>query len=147
MGLIEAVGDGPVALDTAPFVYFIEEHSRFCAIVAPLFEAIDRGELPAVTTGITLLETLVVPLRRNDRELAVRYEALLTQSRGLRMIDLDRELLRAAAEIRAATGAKSPDALQLAGAVTFGCTAMLTNDRRFPKTPELQVLELSDFVS
>lgn len=145
MGLIEAVGEGPVALDTATFVYFIEDHPRYGPAVEPLFRAVDRGEVPAVTTGVTLLETLVAPLRRNQRALAERYETLLTRSRGLRMIDLDGALLRTAAEIRAATGARTPDALQLAGAVAAGCTRFVTNDRRVPALPGLEVLQLADF--
>lgn len=145
MGLIEAVGAGPVAVDTAPFVYFIEEHPRFGPAVEPLFTAIADGELQAVTTGVTLLETLVVPLRRNDRRLAARYEALLTRSRGLELIDLDRPLLRAAAEVRAATGIRSPDALQIAGALRARCTALVTNDRRLPANLGLEIVQLADF--
>lgn len=144
MGIVAAVGSGPVALDTAPFIYFIEEHPRFAATVEPLFRAIDRRELRAVTTGVTLLETLVVPLRRNDRTLAARYEAFLTRSRGVEMIDLDRRLLRLAAELRAATGAKLPDALQLAGALAAGCTALVTNDRRLTRIGGLAIIELAD---
>ncbi len=145
MGLIEAVGTGPVALDTAPFVYFIEEHPRYGPVLEPLFQAIAGGRLRAVTTGITLLEALVLPVRRNDRVLAARYEAALTGSAGLRFIELDRALLRAAAEIRAATSAKVPDALQIAGALRGGCTALLTNDRRLPGSPGLKVLRVEDF--
>lgn len=146
MGLTNILGAGPVALDTAPFIYFMEEHPRFGAVVGSLFEAIDRGQIEAVTTGVTLLETLIVPLRRNDHALAARYEALLTGSRRLRLVDLDRPLLRAAAEIRAATGVKSPDALQMAGALHAGCTALVTNDRRLPPIPGLEVVQLEDFV-
>jgi predicted nucleic acid-binding protein len=106
LGLIEAVGAGPVALDTAPFIYFIEEHPQYAPVVKPLFEAIDDGAVEAVTTGITLIEALVVPLRLNDRELADRYEDLLTGSRGLRLLDLDERssepLLRSARQAASA---------------------------------------------
>lgn len=146
MGLIEAVGAGPVALDTAPFVYFIEDHPRYGPAVEPLFSAIDREEIEAVTTGVTLVETLVVPLRQKQQELAARYRALLTRSRGLRMVDLSRSILRTAAEIRAATGARTPDALQLAGALAAGCTALVTNDRRLPTLPGLEILQIDDLL-
>ncbi|HEX2163849.1 MAG TPA: PIN domain-containing protein [Thermoanaerobaculia bacterium] len=85
----------------------------------------------------------MAPLRRNQRAPAERCETSL--SRGLRMIDLDGALLRTAAEIRAATGARTPDALQLAGAVAAGCTRFVTNDRRVPTLPGLEVLQLADF--
>ena len=101
MGLMEAVGSGPVALDTSIFIYFLERDPRYLSSLRPMFEAIAAGRLPAVTSGITLLESLVVPLRAGDLALAERYESLLTRSRGLRMIDLDRDVLRGAAQLRA----------------------------------------------
>ena len=64
MGLIEDLAPGPVALDTAVFIYFIEENKLFLPIVKPLFEAIDRGELAAATSALTLMEVLVLPYRR-----------------------------------------------------------------------------------
>ncbi len=145
MDLIRSLGSGPVALDTSVFIYFVEEEPRYLPLVESVFQAIDSGRLPAVTSALTLLETLVVPLRAEDRTLAERYEALLTRSRGLRMIDPDSSLMRTAAEIRAMTGAATPDALQLAGALRGGATSFLTNDRRLPEIPSLRLLQLSDF--
>jgi hypothetical protein len=39
---------------------------------------------------LTLLEVLVVPYRAGNRLLAERYEALLTRSRGIRLVDICR---------------------------------------------------------
>ncbi|MGE5304762.1 MAG: hypothetical protein ACM3TN_15740 [Alphaproteobacteria bacterium] len=39
MGLIEDLAPGPFALDTAIFIYFIEEDERFLPLVKPIFEA------------------------------------------------------------------------------------------------------------
>jgi predicted nucleic acid-binding protein len=129
VGLIDDIGRGPVGLDTAVFIYFMEEHPQFLEIIAPVFSAIDRGRWEGVTSGITLLETLVAPYRVGDVSLAERYELLLTRSRGIRLFELDRPLLRAAAQLRAVSGVKTPDALQLAAAIRARCSAYLTNDR------------------
>lgn len=56
MGLLSDLGGGPVALDSSIFIYFIEEHPIYLPVVEPLFEAIDAGELEAVTSSLTLLE-------------------------------------------------------------------------------------------
>lgn len=147
MGVIlEAIGRGPVAVDTAIFVYFIEEHPVYGPLVEPLFRAIDAGKLAAVTSAVTLLEVLVVPFRVGDAVLAARYEALLTRSRGLRIVDLSRASLRNAARIRAASRVGTPDALQLAAAAETGCQALMTNDRRLPPLGGLRVLQLNDYV-
>lgn len=145
MGLTEDLGHGPIGLDTAIFVYYIEEHPRFLSLVEPVFEGIDRGRWPAVTSGVTLLETLVIPYRIDDEALADRYETLLTRSRGLTLVELDRPLLRVAARLRATTGVRTPDALQLAAALAARCTAYLTNDRALPRLPGLPVLQLRDY--
>lgn len=139
------LGRGPIALDTAIFIYFIEEHPRFLPLVEPIFAAIDGGRWEAVTSGLTLLETLVVPYRAGNAALAERYEALLTRSRGLRLVELDRPILRAAAQLRAVVRVATPDALQLAAALSARSSAYLTNDRTLPRVPGLRILQLRDY--
>ena len=146
MGLIADLGQGAVAIDTAIFIYFIEEHPQFLPLVLPLFEQADRGKTELVTSAVTLLEVLVVPYRAGDVQLAERYELLLTRSRGIRMVDITCEQLRAAAQLRAATAVKTPDAVQLVCAIGTGCKVFLTNDRELPPIPGLRVIQLSSYL-
>ena len=141
------LGRGRVALDTALFIYFIEEHPRFLPLLDPLFREADQGARELVTSTLTLLEVLVVPYRAGNRLLADRYEALLTRSRGIRLVDLTRDQLRAAAQLRATTGVKTPDALQLVGALVSRCDTFLTNDRRLPAISGLRIRQLASYVS
>jgi predicted nucleic acid-binding protein len=145
VGLIGSLPAGPVAIDTAVVIYVMERNPAYLPVVRPLFEAADRGELELVTSAVTLLEVLVVPYRAGDMDLAARYEALLTRSRGLTLVDLDRPLLRAAAQLRAVHGVRTADALQLAAALNRRCGCFLTNDRRLPELPTLPVLQLGEF--
>lgn len=147
MGLIDDLGSGRVGVDTSIFIYFIEEDSQYLPLVAPLFHEADRGRRELVASTLTLLEVLVVPYRAGNQLLAERYEALLTRSRGIRLTELTRDLLRAAAQLRAATGVKTPDALQLVAALGSGCSAFLTNDRRLPRVPGLNVIQLGSYVT
>jgi len=55
--------------------------------------------------------------------------------------------LHAAAQLCAATGVKTPDALQIVAAISTGCTSFVTNDRRLPPIPGLRVVELSSYVT
>lgn len=145
MGLTADLGRGPVGADTALFVYLIEERSPFLSLVEPLFREADEGRRELVTSAITLLEVLVVPYRAGNRPLAERYEALLTRSRGVRVVDVSVDQLRAAAQLRATFGVKTPDALQIVAALTGGCTTFVTNDRRIPSIPGMRVLQLADY--
>jgi len=144
---MDDLGNGPVCLDTCVFIYFMEEDSKFLDIVLPIFKAIDQGLLMAVTSGITLIETLVVSIREADHKLADQYERILTESRGMKMYELDRELLRQGAYLRAIFGIKTPDALQIAAARKGGCSIFITNDRRLPQIDGLTILQLSDYLS
>jgi predicted nucleic acid-binding protein len=145
--LIDELGDADAAVDTAAFIYFIEEDPKYLPIVEPLFLEVDAGKRRVVTSAFTLFEVLVVPYRAGDAALAQRYEALLTRSRGVRLVDVTREQLKAAAQLRAATGVKVPDALQMTAALTERCTTLVTNDRRLPRVPGLRVLQLKSFLS
>lgn len=145
MALIDDIGNGPVGIDTAIFIYFIEEDARYISAVAPLFEAADAGRIEMVTSSLTLLEVLIVPYRAGNLALAERYEAALTRARGIRLIDLSREHMRRAAQIRASAAVATPGALQLAAALAAGCSSFITNDRRLPAGPDLKVLQLSSY--
>src|ERR1700683_3684461 len=135
MGLMRDLGHGPVGVATAIFIYFIEEHLRFLPLIDPLFREVDAGRIELLTSALTLLEVLVVPYRRGDHLLAERYESILTRSRGVHMADISRDHLRAAAQLRAATGVKTPDSLQVVAALAVGCTAFLSNDTEIPDVP------------
>jgi predicted nucleic acid-binding protein len=145
MGLIDAIGAGPVALDTAVFIYFIEAHPVYLPLIKPIFLEVDRGDLQAATSALTLLEVLVVPYRDGNLPLAERYEQLLTRGKGLRMVPLDTAQLRAAAQLRARHAVRTPDAIQLAAALSARCSAFVTNDRSIRELPELRILQLEDF--
>jgi predicted nucleic acid-binding protein len=145
VGLIADIGSGRTAIDTSLFIYFMEEDRRFLPLIEPLFVEADAGARELVTSALTLLEVLVVPYRAGDLSLADRYEQLLTRSRGIRVFDLSGDQLRYAAQLRAATGVKTPDALQLAAAIASGCSAFVTNDRRIPKISGMRVLQLTDY--
>ena len=147
MGLVADLGPGAVAVDTAIFIYFIEEEPRFLPLIFPLFEEADAGKRELVTSAMTLLEVLVVPYRVGHIQLAERYELLLTRSRGIRMTEVTRDQLRGAAQLRAATGVKTPDALQLVSALAAGCRTFLTNDRALPSIPGLRVVQLSSYTA
>jgi predicted nucleic acid-binding protein len=145
MGLLDDLGPGPVAIDTAIVIYFIEEDSRFLPLVRPIFVAADEGRLELVTSAPTLMEVLVMPCRAGNAALAERYEGLLARGRGIRLIDITLGVLRNAAQLRAVTGIRTPDALQLAAALSAGCSAFVTNDRRLPSLPNMRVLQLNAY--
>ena len=136
--------EGPVAVDTCVFIYFMESDPTWLPVVRPLFAAAGAGGAALVTSSLTLLEVLVIPYRSGDLALAERYEALLSRSRGLTLVEMGRPILKAAAQLRARYGIKTPDSLQIAAALATRCTSFLTNDRKIPDIPGLPIVQLSE---
>lgn len=144
MGLADDAGSGAVALDTSAFIYYIEDDPRYAPLLEPIFTRAGR-ELTVVTSAMTLLEVLVVPIRRGQAQLADRYDELLTRSRGVKLVDITRDQLRAAASLRAVLPIKTPDALQVVAATSAGCKVFITNDRRLPAIPGLKIILLDSY--
>ena len=145
MGLIADLGRGTVAIDTSILIYFIEDTPRFLPLVSPLFEEADRGQRELVTSAVTLFEVLVVPSAGWRRSAGRTLRTLTDQESGRSNGRHQPDQLRAAAQLRAVTGVKSPDALKLVCAVGTGCKTFLTNDRELPSLPGLRVIQLSSY--
>lgn len=133
-----------IALDTAVFIYFMEENAEFLPTVLPIFEAIAAGQVAAVTSALTLLEVMVLPLRNGDTATAQQYEKLLLHSRGLTLADIDHAVLRRAAELRATAKVRTPDAIQLATAICTSSRYFVTNDRALADAGGVTVVQLRD---
>lgn len=134
------------AIDSSPFIFFIERHPKYASVLRPFFEAVDRGDIRLVTSVVTLLEVLVHPIRRGDEALAVRYNDILLSSPNICTIPVTPSTAQSAAELRSQHRLKTPDAIQLATAIDQGAGAFLTNDRAFPRVGETDILKLHELV-
>jgi predicted nucleic acid-binding protein len=132
-----------IGLDTAPVIYFIEEHPIYLPTVDPFFSALDHGDFTVVTSIMTLLEVLVHPFRRNDSRLAQQYRNILLNSEKLKTLFLSQDIAEETARIRARYNIHTPDAIQMATAIHGGAEFFLTNDSGLPSLPDLKVITLS----
>jgi predicted nucleic acid-binding protein len=131
-----------VGLDSAPFIYHFEEHPRYQALCAEVFNLMEVTAIQSVTSTVTLLEVLTQPLAKGNQELVVRYEQYLRFGPSLTLRSLDPDLALKAAQIRARYQIRTPDAIQLAAAIEFGARVFLTNDDRLRKVTEIEVIVL-----
>lgn len=72
------------------------------------------------------------------------YLTLFRESRNFGLYEIDEPIAIRAAELRARYGLRTPDALQIATALTHRCDAFLTNDARLKQVDDLRVLVLDD---
>jgi hypothetical protein len=54
MGWVDDLYGTTVGVDTAPFIYFIEEHPTYLGPVTEFFIAVDGGRISVVTSTVTL---------------------------------------------------------------------------------------------
>jgi predicted nucleic acid-binding protein len=133
-----------VGLDTAPIIYFIERNPLYVDMMRSFFQAVQKNECAVVTSTITLLETLVVPLRHGNINLARQYRDILFKTKGHITISLFPSIAEEAARLRASHNISTPDSIQMATAIFGGASFFLTNDTRLPSLPNLKTLVLED---
>ena len=49
LGIVESIRGQKICLDTAPIIYFIEDHEKYRDIIRPIFIAIDSGNVEAIS--------------------------------------------------------------------------------------------------
>lgn len=127
-----------VLVDTAPWIYLLQDHPEFAPRFVGLFEAAERGQLHLALSTVTLAEVLTGPHKAGQPALAKRYETALKQ---YRVVPLTAEVASLAAQLRAQYRLKLPDAVQLASALDMGAAALVTHDRDFAGVEGLPVLD------
>ena len=145
MGSLSLPDDGSAYLDSNSFIYSVERVEPYCALLDLVWQRARSGEITIVSSDITVLETLVKPLRDGDEVVEGLFRSLL-DSNEVRLISASRELWESAARIRAETRLKTPDALHAATALSAGCNLFITNDRDFRRVPNLPVVILDDLL-
>jgi predicted nucleic acid-binding protein len=136
-----------IGLDTPIFIYFLENNKRYGPLAQLTINGIEKGKWQGVTSTITLMEITVRPWQLGRESAAREYEAVLVHFPNLSVVDVDRNVARAAAQLRAKYNVSPPDALQVAASLSYGAKAFLTNDKRLSRLQELiDILVLDDFV-
>lgn len=148
MGLTETIRKHRrIMIDTAPVIYFIEEHSVYGSIADKLFLRIKQNrDIRMFSSFITLIEVLTVPLRESDSALAEKYKNFLLNSDNFTVYNLDPPVGEQAAMLRAKYGLRTPDAIQSATGTENYATLFVTNDSRLKKIQEIEILVLADYL-
>lgn len=148
MGKLEPLISGQlVAFDTAPFIYYIEENPLYLPFVDELFDAIDAGSSTGTTSVLTLQEVLVKPLREGRQDIANRYRDVLTNSLNIALANIDGSVCEKAATLRAKYAwLRTPDALQVASAILNNAELVVTNDDKWKRLTEIQIIVLQDLI-
>ena len=120
-----------VLLDTLVFAYHLANHPDYSPLTAVGLGAVGSGPLTGLATVVTLAELLAQPARAGDRRALQAYELFLTHFPHLQLAPMDVDLARETALVRAETGLRTPDAIQVAPGRLHRADAIVTNDLRW----------------
>jgi predicted nucleic acid-binding protein len=137
-----------VGIDTSVFIYHLEANETYSALAQKSFSSLEGGKWKGITSMITLMEISVHPWRVGREDVARKYETLLMNFPNLEIVDIDRDVARLAAQLRARYDVRPPDALQVAACLAMGANGFMTNDRRLSVLQSLtEILVLDDFLN
>jgi predicted nucleic acid-binding protein len=117
-----------ILLDSSVLAAYFDGGEGISALAAELLdEFVATGRNPAVVSMISVLETLIRPLRR----LPSAHQTVLAFYRefpNLVALPVDLDVAREAATIRVGFGLATPDALIVATGLVAGVSRLVTND-------------------
>lgn len=136
-----------VGLDTSIFIYHLEAHPTYLPLTKELLTGVEDGQWKAVTSTITLMELTVRSWQTGRQDIARKYETLLYNFPNLSLFDIDRDVARRAAQLRAKFHIRPADALQVATCLVHGVNLFITNDPQLVRLhPILNIIILDDLV-
>jgi predicted nucleic acid-binding protein len=145
MGLVMLLKDKRVYLDTNVFIYALNGFPTYAPLLTELFDAIEAGDLVAVTSELALAEALVVPFRHGNVDEEQRCREIFRAEPGMELHPVSISVLEGMARLRGECPAiRTPDAIHATTARLAQCDVFLTNDAHLKAVPGLAVLLLSD---
>ena len=146
MGPLIIPSVGLVYVDANAVIYSVGQHPVYWPLLQPLWQAAKGKTIEIVSSDLVLMETLIGPLKSWDTALANAYEQLFQQAQT-RLLPITQPILREAAQLRATTKLKTPDALHAATAKQAGCVLFVTNDPDFRGVTSLPLVILDDLLT
>ena len=140
-------GTTRIAFDTSAVVYYLENPYPYGIYAAEAFALVASGAAAGFVSSVVELETLVRPLRMQDKGLLLSLRKFFAVHPNLHITPVSRDIAQAAAQVRASTNLKALDAIIAATAAMDRCDVIIGNDRGFAKRSEVPYLVLDDFAA
>lgn len=144
MGPLILPTSGRVYIDAQIIIYTVDKEPNFWPRLQPLWQAVQSGSIELVTSELTMLECLVIPLRHQNTTREAAYHTYFN-GQTVQFFPIDRTILFEAAQLRASIQRlRTPDSLHVATAIGAGCTTLLTNDACLRQIPGISTTYLGD---
>lgn len=120
-------------LDANTVIYSVEGYENYSNLKDGLLQPLEKGEFVAVTSAITLVETIVGPRKAGDLATEADFRDFLTPSENFVIEPVTAAVLESVIDLRVRFGLKMPDAIHLATGMISGCTVFVSNDLEWSK--------------
>lgn len=126
-----------IGLDTNIFIYYFEENHHFLPLVDKLFKDLEKNKFTAVTSVISLTETLSFPKLPHDK-INFLHKGFLELS-NFTMFNVTETIAVEAAKLRRKYHFRLGDAIQIATAIHAKADMFITNDERLTMCKEMKI--------
>nr|WP_305891678.1 type II toxin-antitoxin system VapC family toxin [Methylomonas sp. WSC-6] len=130
-------------LDACAVIYLIESQQDQGRKTRLLVDKASKSNAQLSISRLSFLECRVLPLKTKNAELLDCYDRFFRLP-GLEIVELDTAVIDIATELRAnhPGSLRTPDAIQLACAITSGSDQFLTGDKKLAAIQEIKVIVL-----
>ena len=135
-----------LALDTMCFIYHFEANPDYLPFTSTLFTLIEKGEIEAITSTVTLAEVLVKPFEQGNRAAVEDYRYALTNFPNLELREVSAEIAAKAAQIKAQYSLRLPDAIQVSTGMAHDAQAFVTNDLYLKRIQDMEILLFNEIL-
>jgi len=135
-----------IGLDTMIFIYHFEANPIYSPLTKIIFKSIQSGKLQGITSSLSIMEILVKPLKTGNYIAARDYELVMLNIPNLTIIPFDSSIASKGAFLRAKYDLKTPDAIQIATSIGSDGTAFITNDLKFKKIKDIEIIILDSLL-
>lgn len=128
-------------LDACSIIYLIESQQEQGQRTRLLINQALKAKTQLVVSRLSFLECRVLPLKSKNAELLDCYDRFFRLP-NLEVIELYANVIDTATELRAiqSSSLRTPDALQLACAMTSNCDQFLTGDKKLSVITSIEVV-------
>ena len=137
---------GLVYVDASSLIYSVERVEPYRALLEPMWQETQEGNLTIVSSPVLVVEVLVKPPREGNTEIEMQYRELFGAG-AVRLLDASYPVFEDAARLRAESGLATPDALNAATALRADCALFITNDTDFRRVQGLPLVVLDDLLA
>lgn len=142
------IGNKSVSVDSSFFIYHLENIKPYNEFTSITIKKISSGELFCNISTLVISELFVRPFKEKNLKNINLFEEFIRTFPNSKIYDLDFNVAKLSAKIRAQSNLRTPDSILIATSIISGSDVFITNDLNLKKFSDdkLQILVMEDYI-